>query len=118
MDEADLIVRNAKVTTRHDAGVAKALAVRGEKFAAVGGEAEVLGLAGARTRLVDASGRRVIPGLNDSHLHVIQGGLLYNLELRCDGVASLRRALEMIRDEPLPPMSPAWSPWTRSLWAR
>ena len=99
MNEADLIVRNAKVTTLHDAGVAEALAVRGEKFAAVGGEAEVLRLAGAGTRLVDAGGRRVIPGLNDSHLHAIRGGLLYNLELRWDGVASLRRGLEMIREQ-------------------
>jgi predicted amidohydrolase YtcJ len=63
------------------------------------GEAEVLRLAGAGTRLVDAGGRRVIPGLNDSHLHAIRGGLLYNLELRWDGVASLRRGLEMIREQ-------------------
>jgi Amidohydrolase family len=98
---ADLIVRNAKVTTLHDGGsaVAEAVAVLGERFAAVGGEAEVMRLAGEDAQVVDAGGRRVIPGLNDSHLHAIRGGLLYNLELRWDGVGSLDRGLEMIREQ-------------------
>jgi hypothetical protein len=100
MDEADLIVRNAKVTTLQDHGAAaEALAVRGERFLAVGGEAEIMRLAGDRTRLVDAGGRRVIPGLNDSHMHAIRGGLQYHLELRWDGVDSLARGLEMIREQ-------------------
>jgi len=84
---ADLIVRNAKVTSLQDGGsaVAEAIAVLGERFAAVGSEAEVMGLAGEGTWVADAGGRRVIPGLNDSHLHAIRGGLHYNLELRCPG---------------------------------
>lgn len=50
-ERADLIVRNAKVTTLGDGGgpVAEAVAVRGERFAAVGGEAEVMRLAGEGT---------------------------------------------------------------------
>jgi predicted amidohydrolase YtcJ len=100
MDEADLIVRNARVTTLHgDSPEAEAFAVQGEKFLAVGGEAEVMRLAGDGTRLVDAGGRRVIPGLNDSHLHAIRGGLQYHLELRWDGVGSLQRGLAMIREQ-------------------
>lgn len=43
---------------------------------------------GPRTREIDLNGRRAIPGLNDSHLHVIRGGLNYNMELRWDGVPS------------------------------
>jgi predicted amidohydrolase YtcJ len=74
MDAGDLIVRNARVTTLQGSSPeAEAFAVRGEKFLAV--EAEVMRLAGDGTRLVDAGGRRVIPGLNDSHLHAIRGGL-------------------------------------------
>ena len=100
MDEADLVVRNARVTTLHgNSSEAEAFAVRGRKFVAVGDEAEVMRLAGDGTRLVDAGGRRVIPGLNDSHLHAIRGGLQYHLELRWDGVDSLRRGLEMIREQ-------------------
>jgi predicted amidohydrolase YtcJ len=100
-DRADLIVRNAKVTSLHDGGsaVAEAITVLAERFAAVGSEAEVMRLGGEDTRVVDAGGRRVIPGLNDSHLHAIRGGLHYNLELRWDGVGSLARGLEMIREQ-------------------
>jgi hypothetical protein len=93
-ERADLIVRNAKVTTLQDngSGVAEAVAVSGERIAAVGGEADVMRLSGAGTRVVDAGSRRVVPGLNDSHLHAIRGGLMYHLELRWDGVGSLARA--------------------------
>src|ERR1051326_1004104 len=60
---------------------------------------------GANTKVIDLSGRRVIPGLNDSHLHVIRGGLNYNLELRWDGVPSLEDGLRMPRGQaqPTPP---------------
>lgn len=99
-DQADLIVCNAKITTLQSNGsVGEARAVRGEKFVAVGGQTEVMRLVGDGTRVVDADGMRVIPGLNDSHMHAIRGGLPYNLELRWDGVGSLQRGLEMIRDQ-------------------
>ena len=47
--------------------------------------------------MIDARRRTVIPGLNDSHLHLIRGGLNYNLELRWDGVPSLADALRMLQ---------------------
>jgi hypothetical protein len=97
---ADLIVTNARITTRNDAAPEPtALAIRGEKFVAVGGDEEVLRLRGEKTRVIDAHGRRLIPGVNDSHLHAVRGGRFYNLELRWDGVDSLERALEMIRQQ-------------------
>ena len=43
--------------------------------------------------------RRLIPGLNDSHTHVVRGGRFYNLELRWEGVPSLKIGLAMIRDQ-------------------
>src|SRR5580693_835963 len=48
---------------------------------------------------VDLKGRRVVPGLNDSHLHVIRGGLNYNMELRWDGVPSLADGLRMLKEQ-------------------
>ena len=100
MPEADLIVYNARVTTL-DAGRphASAVLVRGEKFVLVGDDAEILRHRRARTRVIDALGRRMIPGINDNHLHGVRGGLQYNTELRWDGVRSLRRGLEMIREQ-------------------
>jgi predicted amidohydrolase YtcJ len=99
-DQADVIVRNAKVTTlQDDRPEAQAFAVRGEKIVAVGDDPEIVRLRGDSTRVIDAEGRRVIPGLNDSHLHAIRGALFYNLELRWDGVRSLQRGLQMIREQ-------------------
>ncbi len=83
----DLIVHNAKVTTLQGGALeAQAFAVRGERILAVGGEAEIMALRAANTRLIDAGGRRVVPGLNDDHFHIVRGGRDYNLELRWDGV--------------------------------
>jgi predicted amidohydrolase YtcJ len=97
---ADLIVHDARVTTLDDSRPeASAFALRGEEFVSVGDEAQVMKLRGARTRVIDAGGRRVIPGLNDSHLHAVRGGRFYNLELRWDGVPSLARGLQMIREQ-------------------
>jgi hypothetical protein len=53
----------------------------------------------ADTQLIDLHGRRVIAGLNDSHTHVIRGGLSYNLELRWDGVPSIADALRMLAEQ-------------------
>src|SRR5688500_17482093 len=87
---ADLIVLDARVTTQ-DPGQpdAQAFAVRDGIFVAVGSEEEVAALRGKATLVIDAEGRRVIPGLVDSHLHAVRGGRFYNLELRWEGVDSL-----------------------------
>jgi len=94
---ADLIVVDAKVTTLADDGKdAPALAVKGEQFLAVGDESEVMPFRDEHTLVISARGRRVIPGINDSHLHAVRGALLFNLELRWDGVPSLKEGLAMI----------------------
>ena len=96
----DLIVHNAKVTTLQSGRAeAEAFAVRGERIVAVGGDADIMGLRAANTRVIDAEGRRVIPGLNDSHFHLVRGARDYNLELRWDGVGSLQRGLQMIAEQ-------------------
>ncbi len=99
-DTADLVIRNAAVYTGDErAPSASAVAIRGGRFAAIGDEATVSPLVGRDTMVVDALGRRVIPGLNDSHLHVIRGGRNYLLELRWDGVPSLSVGLAMLADQ-------------------
>lgn len=99
-EPADLVVRNAKVVTV-DSGRAQAsaFAVKDGRFVAVGDEADVAPHRGDKTQVIDALGRTVIPGLNDSHCHVIRQGRLYNTELRWDGLDSLERGLDMIREQ-------------------
>ena len=97
---ADLVVRNGRIYTGDPSvGEVSAVAIRDGRVVVVGGDAEVANLVGPATQRVDALGRRVIPGLNDSHLHVIRGGLNYFLELRWDGVRSLRHGLAMLAEQ-------------------
>ncbi len=55
-----------------------------------------------------SKGKRVIPGLIDSHIHLIRGGLNYNLELRWDGVPSLADALRMLSNQVAVTPAPQW----------
>lgn len=105
---ADLIITRGKIATMTGGAFAEALATSHGKFLAVGSEAEVMRRKGERTVVLDAGGRTIIPGLNDSHLHVIRGGLNYNLELRWDGVTSLADALAMLKTQVLRTQPPQW----------
>lgn len=99
MNAPDLILFNGMITTQNvDRPEVSAVAMTGGRITATGG-GELCSTAEAKTKLIDLKGRRVIPGLNDSHMHVIRGGLSYNLELRWDGVPSLADALRMLKEQ-------------------
>jgi predicted amidohydrolase YtcJ len=87
---------------------ANAAAIKDGKFLAVGDTDEVMRHRTASSRTIDLNGRTVIPGLNDSHLHLIRGGLNYNLELRWEGVPSLADALRMLKEQALRTPNPQW----------
>ena len=96
---ADLIVFNAKITTGSlSQPEASALAVKRGRIYAVGTDAEILSLKDNNTRLIDAGLRRLIPGLNDAHVHVLNERS-YNYNVRWDGVPTLQRALEMLSEQ-------------------
>lgn len=105
----DLILRNGRITTLEPASPeVSAIAIKDGLVLALGSDAEISRLADAATRSVDLNRRRVIPGLTDSHMHIIRGGLNYNLELRWDGVRSLGAALEMLREQARRTPAPQW----------
>lgn len=105
----DLILTNARITTLDPSNPApEAIAIGGGKILAIGSAAEIVPLQQAHTRVVDLKGKRVIPGLNDSHQHLIRGGLNYNLELRWEGVPSLADALRMLKEQADRTPSPQW----------
>src|SRR5437899_7996174 len=105
---ADLVLYNAKVATNRVPSFVEAVAIEDSKIVATGATDEVMRLRGPSTTVLDLKGRTVIPGLNDSHLHLIRGGLNYNMELRWDGVPSLADALRMLRDQATRTPPPQW----------
>ena len=95
---ADLILFNGRITTLDPKyPEARNVAIKDGRIVGVDDAEEYE--RGPETRVIDLKSRRVIPGLNDSHLHVIRGGLNYNLELRWDGVPSLADALRMLKEQ-------------------
>jgi predicted amidohydrolase YtcJ len=106
---ADLILFNGRVTTLSTPHPeVSAVAVREGKFLVVASDGEALALRRPATRVIDLGGRRVIPGLNDSHLHLIRGGLNFNMELRWDGVPSLADALRLLKEQAARTPPPQW----------
>ena len=97
---ADLIAYNGKIATQNEQrSMVEAVAIRDGKFLAVGTDREMMAWRGDQTQLINLNKRTAIPGLNDSHTHLIRGGLNYNLELRWDGVPSLADGLRMLREQ-------------------
>jgi len=80
---ADLIITNAKIwTVDKSLPTAQAVAVLGDRIVAVGSNADVDAWRGSHTQVIDARGRLLLPGFNDSHVHFVSGGMqLTNIQL-------------------------------------
>src|SRR5689334_12051856 len=69
-DNADLIIRNANIiTVDPQFSLVQAIAIKGDKIQVVGSDKEISLFAGPQTRVIDAKGKTVLPGLYDSHVH-------------------------------------------------
>ncbi|MEO0480466.1 MAG: amidohydrolase [Planctomycetota bacterium] len=98
--KADLVLHSGQVHTMDDdRNVHSALAISSGRVVATGELTDLKTWIGPETRTVDLNGRTVIPGLIDSHLHAVRGGRFFNLELRWEGVPTLREALDMLREQ-------------------
>ena len=71
----DLIITNGRVYTAKDGAFAEALAVRGNTILRVGSNRDIKRLRRPQTQMIDAHGAAVLPGFNDSHTHLLAGGL-------------------------------------------
>jgi predicted amidohydrolase YtcJ len=106
---AEVVFFNGKIATQDDKrSFADSLAVADGRIIAAGSRDAVMRHVNGNTRQVDLKGRTVIPGLNDSHLHIIRGGLNFNMELRWDGVPSLADALDMLKKQVARTPAPQW----------
>ena len=104
-----MILHNGRITTQDSAKPeVAAMAVSDGRVAAIGTNDEIMRLGDDSTQHIDLENRRVIPGLNDSHLHVIRAGLFANLELRWDGTPTLAQALRQLREQARRTPPPQW----------
>ncbi len=104
-----MILHNGRITTQDPAKPeVAAIAISDGRVVAIGAQEEILRLGDAATQVIDLERRRVIPGLNDSHLHVIRAGLFANLELRWDGTPTLSAALRQLKEQAQRTPPPQW----------
>jgi len=97
---------------------AQAVAVRGDRIQAVGENAEILKLKGPNTKVIDLGGKFVMPGFNDAHAHLSQGGF-QALHVDLVGTKSLDEFRERIRTNVASAAPGAWilgGGWDENLW--
>ncbi len=105
----DLVLLHGKISTLdREVPDAQAIAIQDGLVKAIGSDSEIMKLAGDDAKFIDLKGRRVIPGLNDSHTHLIRGGLNYNMELRWEGVPSVADALRLLKEQAARTPAPQW----------
>lgn len=113
---ADLIIRNAKiVTVDQQFSIARAAAVRDGRFVAVGNDADVMKSAGPKTRIVDLHGKTVLPGFNDTHVHLTAGEEL-PLQVDLTHISSIKQIQQAIAERVNQVKSGDWIVGTRGWW--
>ena len=98
MSSAGLLITSARLwdgTSLRD----EAVAVDGGHIVAIGSNTEIMELADDTTEIIDVGGRRLIPGLIDSHLHLVRAGRTWDREVRWDDLDSLDDAISSLRDK-------------------
>src|SRR5260370_125895 len=94
----DTVLTNGKIITVDNGfTIAQAVAIRGDRFVAVGTNQDITRLAGPGTRRIDLGGKAVIPGLIDAHAHLTRGAETWTTEARFDDAASRKQALDIVR---------------------
>lgn len=98
MSTADLLITGARLWDRKPLD-ADAVAIQEGRILATGSNREMMDLVGDSTETIDVGGRRVIPGLIDSHLHLVRAGRTWDKEVRWDALDTLDDALSAVRDK-------------------
>lgn len=96
---AELVLTGGRVHASATAPAAEAIALRGGAVLQVGDAREIASLAGPDTQVIELGGRTVVPGLIDSHIHVVRGGLTWDDELYWFEVDSLEAGMAIIREQ-------------------
>ena len=116
----DLILHNARIYTMDAARTtAEAIAIRGDRIARVGANADVLALRGPATRVIDVSGAAIVPGLQDAHGHFTGlGASMQSIDLR--GTTSYEQVVGMVRQRAASARAGEWivgRGWDQNDWS-
>ena len=115
----NLILYNGKLHTQDEKYPnASAIALRDGRILAVGGDAEILALAHAKTEKIDLGERRVLPGLTDSHIHFYEWALLSQVVI-LDNIKSLAELKARVKDAVKNTKAGAWiigQGWNQDIW--
>lgn len=99
-NKADTLLFNGRiVTVDSDFSVQEAVAIKGDRIAAVGSNSDVKRLMGSKTVEIDLGGRTVIPGLNDAHYHFLNRAARAYFGIRLDQYTSINQILAAIREK-------------------
>jgi len=121
----DLVLRGGRITTFADAdqapSEAQAVAIAGGRIVAVGTDQQLAPYADLAAEVIELDGRRVVPGLNDSHIHAVRGGNSWSRSLHWESVRSVADALATVREAAAALEPGAWisvvGGWHRSQFA-
>jgi predicted amidohydrolase YtcJ len=116
----DLILHNARIYTMDAARTtAEAIAIRGDRIARVGTNADLLALRGSATRVIDVSGATIVPGLQDAHGHFTGlGASMQSIDLR--GTTSYEQVVGMVRQRAASARAGEWivgRGWDQNDWS-
>ncbi|HYL98840.1 MAG TPA: amidohydrolase family protein, partial [Blastocatellia bacterium] len=118
-EPADIVFVNGNIYTVNDkAPQAQAVAVKNERFIYVGSDWEAKRYVGGKTRVVDLHGLTVVPGLTDSHYHLIGVGER-ELTLNLEGITNLQDFLAKVKSQVDKTKPGAWvtgSGWIETFW--
>src|SRR5882724_10825890 len=96
-ETAETVLFNGKIlTVDRDFSIREAIAIAHGRVLATGTTADMRKLADDKTGLIDLSGRTVIPGLTDGHIHGIRAALTFGTEVNWIGVPTLKEALDRV----------------------
>lgn len=104
---AELALINARISTTEEEGL-HTIGISGQTIAYVEPASRTEEVTDQDTLVVDLAGRRVVPGLIDSHIHAVRAGLAWDQELRWDRLTSLAEGLELVRKSAMDPPENGW----------
>jgi predicted amidohydrolase YtcJ len=98
---ATIFIHNASIISFHDGftnGVCNSIAINGNTIEAVGKYEELKSLIQRGTEVIDAKGKTIMPGFNDSHIHIWKVGNLKTFMLDVRGVKSKEELIQLLSD--------------------